>query len=640
DTYMPFFKSSKKDNNSLLSPVEKTRSNRSNSINSIDSYSSSIHSTSSSTTSRLKSFFKSNSTPAGIDSELYKLNLNHTPSPTVIPTIIESDSFEEESGDESDCEEEHLHPIKLRNKYIESYFSDKETGNAINALNHFSSALFGALNKKIKDHNDLKKLSILESHNTYSLLNDDYKISRISKSWDGKSVIGVAQLELIKNLTGKINRLLSLKTFNVGELFGDQKSMYYKYGTVKKVIGKGAYGLIKIIDPVNSTESIDGIKLNLNKKLYAIKQWFPKNHESNDKFIERILSEFIIQSSLNNKHVTHTIDLLCTLPVSSDDRLKFSQVMTYHKGSDLYTYLINPFDVKNRKINYLSLDELDCWIKQISMGLDYMHNHGVSHCDLKLENILINYHHSQELNGKAKMILKIADFGKSFVFRTKFDYGEDEQYLTDLIHPIGTKPYIPPEEYHSVQTNNHPISSIMKDCWSLGILILVLFNIRKKYYSGKNAIEGYITDDKIHDLSDTNDNNTTTDNVFVWESTELKNIPKKQYKDRMFGEYVQNRLISEYDSKTKEWLITQKSNFKPIDELFNLPKLNDDDDSDDDEGCEDDYYNEVRYDDFDDELNELRIMIIYKLLDIDPCTRMTTSQLLSSDWMKSVDICN
>lgn len=53
--------------------------------------------------------------------------------------------------------------------------------------------------------------------------------------------------------------------------------------------------------------------------------------------------------------------------------------------------------------SYFSMDEIRKYCRQIAMGLDYLHSHGVLHCDLKPMNILID----SNLNAK------IADFGVS-----------------------------------------------------------------------------------------------------------------------------------------------------------------------------------------------------------------------------------
>ena len=66
------------------------------------------------------------------------------------------------------------------------------------------------------------------------------------------------------------------------QLITNEKSLFQRYGIINQVIGKGAYGLIKIIDPDTSSSSstttttTGSPKFDMNRNLYAVKQWFRK----------------------------------------------------------------------------------------------------------------------------------------------------------------------------------------------------------------------------------------------------------------------------------------------------------------------------------------------------------------------------
>lgn len=681
---MPLFRSrsrsrSRKDSSPPLPDVKPYRSNSIGRTQSNDS----LRSINSTKSNRLKSFFKS-PIVHNLDDQLDKLHISsrensvspckdhHDERPVVkkrISTIAETSSNystdtdaysseEEDNEDEydddscsDDDDEIHEHPIKLK-----KYSLDQQHHDLTVLLSNMVT--LGLFKSHIKSYKELKEIANIESQNTYSLLDSNNKIYKLSKSLNGNSIIDVNQISLINNLTQKIQDLIIKKNY---QLITNEKSLFQRYGIINQVIGKGAYGLIKIIDPDTSSSSSSSTtttgspKFDMNRNLYAVKQWFRKKNESNDIFIERILSEFVIQSTLNNDHLLSSVDLMCQLPLSSNySDLQFSQIMSCNQGGDLYSYLMNPMDINNKSVNFISLDEIDCWIKQITIGLNYMHNHGVSHCDLKLENILISYKPTGP-DGNIKMILKISDFGKSFVFKTKFD--NNEQLLNNsngLL--IGTLPYIPPEEFLSSKTSKGiPFSSIKKDCWCLGILIIVLYNIRRLYYSGSNSsIElqerfRNFTNDSTTTTSTRTTTTTTstttdedTDNEggvhlssvdiqgcgFIWGTTDFKSLTDKSYKDKLFNEYVHKRMIANYDSITKEWLIKKQGKFKQIDNICYISNTSKD-------------HNVVEQikNDNNDDLNELRVMMIYKLLDINPDSRMNTGDLLSSDWLDVIDIC-
>ena len=72
-----------------------------------------------------------------------------------------------------------------------------------------------------------------------------------------------------------------------------------------------------------------------------------------------------------------------SLCIGDRSELKLSQVMRCTSGGDLFTYMTTKKDLNGQEIDTVALEEIDCFIKQIARGVWYMHQHGVSHCDLK-----------------------------------------------------------------------------------------------------------------------------------------------------------------------------------------------------------------------------------------------------------------
>jgi protein-serine/threonine kinase len=73
--------------------------------------------------------------------------------------------------------------------------------------------------------------------------------------------------------------------------------------------------------------------------------------------------------------------------------------MEYCAGGDLKTLVL--------RAGRLETSEADCYFKQLMRGLEYLHEMGVAHRDLKLENLLPT----------ADGALKITDFGNAECFR-------------------------------------------------------------------------------------------------------------------------------------------------------------------------------------------------------------------------------
>lgn len=560
---------------------------------------------------------------------------NGKPEARRVSTIIEDeqhadfggDDYENDHDDSSDFEsedddyEEHTHVMLARPPVSESQLT---------ALKNMCGLGLHSVRET------LQQFANAELKRTFSLLTSDRKIHRLSPTMNKTdphlqdSVIGDFQMELINELTAQLNTIMSaLHDLDAQYLLvKSNRTLHDRYGNVKDVIGRGAYGVIKIID---SDVNRDGFALK--NKVYAVKELHrsyskdSKAEEPQEKFIERVVSEFIISSTLNSKHIVRTIDFLLTLPpidpsAGVPDPLrtfKISQVMECTSGGDLFSYIKKLVTLGL----YLSIDEIDCMIKQITKGLWYMHNHGVAHCDLKLENILITYNGEVPKQGhsRGQINLKISDFGKSSVVRTMWD--DKEQLQTSLGYPVGSEPYMAPEEYI---TSKHGHSLLKKDCWALGIMILILFNIKRSYFVGRYGEFCHLDyyDKEAHEEA-----SKTYSSSYLWRSTEVKTSTikhQRKYKDEGFAEYVNNAMLADYDKTTKEWTIKRPGTFLPIESIFEMPK------SSDDEAVQRDL-------DFEDDDFILRKYFIYKLLDVNPKTRATVDMLLTSDWIKSVECC-
>ncbi|CUM67581.1 uncharacterized protein PRCAT00005281001 [Priceomyces carsonii] len=557
----------------------------------------------------------------------------YSESDTLLKSISDEEE-EEETGEDSELDYSHLHYIKERSK--PSAYLQSQLSNIISycGLSTSTSNLHEIANEELKK--------------TYSLLDNNVKIHRLSSSTKKndprlfESVIGQEQVILIEKLKAKFLTLVNAQN-DLGkqkEYVVGSKTLFDRYGAVRDVIGRGAYGLIKVVDPHPDKKSPP----YYGNEIYAVKELMKRQGDAKKEgpkaFIERVLSEFIISSTLNNKHIVKSVDLMISLGCPTNN-YKLSQVMECSSGSDLFSYANNANDKSGHRISYIPQEDLDCFVKQIAKGLKYMHNHGVAHCDLKLENILISYLPPEQDLTRTKIVLKISDFGKSNVFRTSWD--EKEELFPYAAGPIGSAPYIAPEEYRGSlsQYKNMGYSLQAKDCWALGIIALILFNIRHHKYGIKTHNDASRTENP----NEEDDDGRVLDSYssgYLWKTTEFKSIGKDKvvkYKDKVFDEYVRTRTNSDYDPHTKEWTIKREGTFKPIEEIFlTLPhdkllrKSHTYKNTEHLHGHSDEISNE-------DELNELRKLFIYKLLDTVPTKRLSVDQFLKGDWMIGVDSC-
>ncbi|ORY94085.1 kinase-like domain-containing protein [Syncephalastrum racemosum] len=211
-------------------------------------------------------------------------------------------------------------------------------------------------------------------------------------------------------------------------------SLTQKWGICHEVIGKGAFGKIKI------AHKTDG----MHERLYAVKEFRKRSSESSNGYVKRLTSEFCISSTLSHPNVVRSLDLL---PLNETSSI-YCQVMEYCDGGDLFNLIFETSDG-------LQPAEANCFFKQLMRGVDYLHSMGIAHRDLKPENLLLNR------NG----CLKITDFGSADCFQAMWK--DDAMHFSKGL--AGSEPYIAPEEF--VQQEYDPRKV---DVWSCAVIYMAM----------------------------------------------------------------------------------------------------------------------------------------------------------------------
>ena len=254
-------------------------------------------------------------------------------------------------------------------------------------------------------------------------------------------------------------------------------SLVEKYGKCQEIVGRGAFGIVRISHKADSTDP-------KGEQLYAVKEFRRRPQETSKKYQKRLTSEFCISSSLRHPNVIHTLDLL------QDAKGDYCEVMEYCAGGDLYTLVL--------AAGTLSVQESDCYFKQLMRGVEYMHEMGVAHRDLKPENLLLTTHGA----------LKITDFGNGECFRMAW---EKEAHMTAGL--CGSAPYIAPEEYQGGEFDPRAV-----DVWATGVIYMAmrtgrhLWRLAKKdedefyerYLEGRRHEDGYAPIESLHRVSSSN----------------------------------------------------------------------------------------------------------------------------------------
>ena len=227
---------------------------------------------------------------------------------------------------------------------------------------------------------------------------------------------------------------------------------------IKGKIGEGMFGKVKL-----------GIHLFTKEKV-AIKI-FDKGKIKKEKEQEYIEREISILKKLNHYNIIKLYNIIHT------DNFIFL-IQEYVPNGELLHFLES-----KENINLTEKDICKIY-QQIISGIEYLHEVGIAHRDLKLENILLNF----------KNDIKIIDFGLSN------KYNKDNEEL--LQSSCGSPCYAAPEmikgaKYHGVDT----------DIWSSGIILYLMlcktfpFNdknnskLYQKILSGKFNLPSYLSNE-------------------------------------------------------------------------------------------------------------------------------------------------
>jgi serine/threonine protein kinase len=206
-----------------------------------------------------------------------------------------------------------------------------------------------------------------------------------------------------------------------------QARLAKKYGKWGRTLGSGAGGTVRLIK--SSSKNGGGI--------FAVKEFRPKRvGESEKEYQKKVTAEFCVGSVLKHPNIIQTVDIV-------SDHGHYYEVMEY-APYDLFSVVMS---------GKMSRPEIYCVFRQICDGVEYLHELGLAHRDLKLDNCVMT--HSN--------VVKLIDFGTATVFQYP---GKAHTPATGV---VGSDPYLAPEVL-----NGDPYDPRKTDVWSVAIIFLCM----------------------------------------------------------------------------------------------------------------------------------------------------------------------
>ncbi|CUM67108.1 uncharacterized protein PRCAT00004797001 [Priceomyces carsonii] len=220
--------------------------------------------------------------------------------------------------------------------------------------------------------------------------------------------------------------------------------VFQKYGPVGKLLGSGASGSVNLVtlkgDPT---------------KIFAIKKFRSKlPNESERDYKTKVTNEYKIGEYLKHQNLIHTYELI---------KEGYGKPFSEHEYYIIMEYC--PYDFFNLVMSGLmDQNEINCYFKQIINGVAFLHQNGLAHRDLKLDNCVV------DSNG----ILKLIDFGSAVQYMKdltentrKEDIIDDKHRLVRAKGIVGSDPYL---AYEVFQLTNFGYDPRLVDVWSIAII--------------------------------------------------------------------------------------------------------------------------------------------------------------------------
>ncbi|CAA7271782.1 unnamed protein product [Cyclocybe aegerita] len=204
-----------------------------------------------------------------------------------------------------------------------------------------------------------------------------------------------------------------------------QAHLSKKYGKWGRVLGSGAGGTVRLIKGKNGGN------------VYAVKEFRAKrNGESEKEYQKKVTAEFCVGSTLKHPNIIETVDIVF-------DHGHYYEVMEF-APFDLFSVVMS---------GRMCRPEIYCVFRQICDGVEYLHEMGLAHRDLKLDNCVMT-----EGN-----VVKLIDFGTATVFHYP---GKAHTPATGI---VGSDPYLAPEVL-----SNDSYDPRKTDVWSIAIIFLCM----------------------------------------------------------------------------------------------------------------------------------------------------------------------
>ena len=290
---------------------------------------------------------------------------------------------------------------------------------------------------------------------------------------------------------GNLTDIENIKETNLAKNYDNEGNKYYNEYKYIKVLGKGSYSKVKLVEKDNIKYAMKII----DKKFLKSKRILKQDKDGNiiiTNLLKDALKEIAILKKLNHPNIIKLYEILHNYQKQKiylileyadyGDLVNFDEetgIFTINSHvEEMYRLRKSGYDKGKLKGGKTYYDENDIrhFAKQILLGLDYLHKNGIIHHDIKPNNILLC----------RKKVCKITDFNFSSIL---------ENLNEDNIGSNGDNAdhFKAPETIHlddeGTEVQEYQGKSL--DIWAFGVTLYILTYLKMPFDGGDNILELY-----------------------------------------------------------------------------------------------------------------------------------------------------
>lgn len=211
-----------------------------------------------------------------------------------------------------------------------------------------------------------------------------------------------------------------------------------KFYALNHVLGEGSFATVRMAKDLKTGQQF-AIKI-IDKETYQPEE------------LQWLMREVKIMMTVRHDNIVDIYDIF-------DSKKNLYLVIEYMEGGELFDVIADQ--------GHLSEHNASIVVRDIIKGVEYLHDQGIVHCDIKPENILCK-------SKQRPHNVKLCDFGLANYF--------DKYNRNEMTETIGTPGYVAPEVVRR-EPYGPPV-----DMWACGVVLYVMLSGRMPFY-GRDDIQ-------------------------------------------------------------------------------------------------------------------------------------------------------